>query len=193
MAETPSTMLPLGTKAPDFTLTDAVSGRKFSLKDFSGAQALVVMFICNHCPFVIHVRDEIGRIARDYKAKGVAFAAINANSEESHPQDGPPHMKQLAEELGWDFPFLFDSTQETAKAYRAACTPDFFVFDKNLALVYRGRLDRSRPGNNEAVDGCDLRAALDAVLSGREVSGEQFASMGCNIKWAAGNEPSYFA
>ena len=150
------------------------------------------MFICNHCPFVIHVRDELTRLASEYQKRGVAIVAINSNSIETHPQDAPEHMKALATELGWKFPFLFDSTQEVAKAYRAACTPDFYLFDAEQRLVYRGQLDDSRPGNNVPVTGRDLRAALDAVLAGRAPSIDQKPSIGCNIKWAPGNEPDYF-
>lgn len=192
MVETASQMLPLGTKAPAFSLTDAVSGRRYNLDDFEGDRALVVMFICNHCPFVRHVQAEIGRFAEDYRGRGVGIVAINANSIDTHPQDGPENMKALAEEKGWGFPFLFDETQETAKAYRAACTPDFFVFNEDRRLAYRGQLDGSRPGNNVPVDGKDLRAAVDAVLEGDEISQDQKPSIGCNIKWEPGNEPDYF-
>ncbi len=192
MAETPSTMLPLGTEAPDFSLTDGVSDASYSLASFEGATALVVMFICNHCPFVVHVRDELGRLAVDYGDRGVAFVAINSNSLESHPQDGPENMKALAVELSWRFPYLFDSTQEVAKAYGAACTPDFFVFDTERRLAYRGQLDDSRPSNDVPVTGQDLRRALDALLAGEPAPAEQKPSIGCNIKWKQGNEPAYF-
>jgi peroxiredoxin len=192
MVQTPSAMIPLGTKAPEFSLLDPVTGQKRSLSEFN-APATVIMFICNHCPFVIHVRDEITRLARDYGAKGVAFIGINSNSEESHPQDGPQHMAELVRELGWQFPFLFDATQEVAKAYHAACTPDFFVFDRDHRLAYRGQLDESRPSNGKPVNGTDLRAAIDAVLDGRPAAAEQRPSIGCNIKWKAGNEPDYFS
>jgi len=191
MVQTPSTMLPLGTTAPDFTLTEPATGRKRSLSEIH-APATVIMFICNHCPFVIHVRDEITRLARDYAAKGVAFIGINSNSEASHPQDGPRHMAALVQELGWTFPFLFDETQGVAKAYHAACTPDFYVFDRDRRLVYRGQLDDSRPSNDRPVNGKDLRAAIDAALSDRPAPAEQKPSIGCNIKWAPGNEPDYF-
>ncbi len=183
MAETPSTMLQLGTEAPDFSLIDAVSGRAMSLADFAGERALLVMFICNHCPFVVHVRGEFVRMQEDYGARGLAIVAINSNSIETHPQDGPRHMKELAGREGWRFPFLFDRTQEVARAYRAACTPDFFLFDSGRRLVYRGRLDASRPGNDVAVSGGELRAAVEAVLSGSPVSADQRPSIGCNIKW----------
>lgn len=192
MVQTPSTMLPLGTKAPGFTLLDPATGKQRSLFEFN-APATVIMFICNHCPFVIHVRDEITRLARDYGAKGVAFIGVNSNSEETHPEDGPQHMAELVRELGWKFPFLFDATQEVAKAYHAACTPDFFVFDRDHRLAYRGQLDESRPSNGKPVNGTDLRAAIDAVLAGRPAAAEQRPSIGCNIKWKAGNEPDYFS
>ena len=191
MVQTPSTMLPLGTKAPDFTLLEPATGKQRSLSGFS-APATVIMFICNHCPFVIHVRDEITRLERDYAPKGVAFIGINANPEDTHPQDGPEHMAALVREMGWKFPFLYDATQETAKAYHAACTPDFYVFDKVKKLAYRGQLDDSRPSNGKPVTGADLRAAIDAVLAARPAPVEQRPSIGCNIKWKAGNEPDYF-
>ena len=190
MAETPSSMLPLGTKAPDFTLRDAVSGEKFSLGNFAG-RPLLVMFICNHCPFVIHVRSELGRLAVDYMPQGIDIVAINSNSIDTHPQDGPEHMKKLAKEERWKFPFLFDETQEVAKAYRAACTPDLYVFDADHRLVYRGQLDGSRPTNDVPVTGKDLRAALDAVIAATAVPEEQKPSIGCSIKWRPGNEPDY--
>ena len=191
MVQTPSTMMPIGTEAPAFRLREPASGKTWSLDDF-GSPALVVMFICNHCPFVIHVRDEITRLAADYGDRGVDFVAINANSAESHPQDGPENMAALSRELGWKFPFLFDDTQQVAKAYHAACTPDFFVFDGDRKLFYRGQLDDSRPSNGQPVTGSDLRAALDAALGGRRAPAEQKPSIGCNIKWKPGNEPDYF-
>jgi peroxiredoxin len=184
-------MLPLGTPAPQFSLLDPVTGKRRSLSEFK-APATVIMFICNHCPFVVHVRDEITRLARDYGAKRVQFIGINSNSEQSHPEDGPKHMAALARELGWTFPFLFDETQEVAKAYHAACTPDFYVFDRDHRLAYRGQLDESRPSSHTPVTGRDLRAAIDAVLLGRPASAEQRPSIGCNIKWKPGNEPDYF-
>jgi len=150
------------------------------------------MFICNHCPFVKHVRAELARLGRDYQKKGVAIVAINSNDVESHPQDGPDNMAALVREKGWTFPFLFDATQTVAKAYHAACTPDFFVFDREKKLVYRGQLDDSRPSNGKPVTGADLRAAIDAVLAARPAPLEQRPSIGCNIKWKAGNEPDYF-
>jgi peroxiredoxin len=192
MAETPSTMLSLGTVLPDFSLTNAVDGTVVTATDFEGSKALLVMFICNHCPFVKHVQDELGRIARDYLSSGMAVVAINSNDEENYPQDGPGHMKALAQQKGWEFPFLFDETQQVAKVFRAACTPDFFLFGADHRLAYRGQLDGSRPGNDVPVTGSDLRAAIDAVLAGKDVSPEQLPSLGCNIKWKAGNEPDYF-
>jgi peroxiredoxin len=192
MTVTPSTMLPLGTPAPPFSLPKAVDGTAVSLDQFRGKPALLIMFICNHCPFVVHLRDELGRLAKDYEKRGVGILAINANSSATHPQDGPAAMKTLAERQGWNFPFLFDEDQSVAKAYRAACTPDFYVFDKEMKLVYRGQLDGSRPGNGVPVTGADLRAALDATLSGDAVSPDQKPSVGCNIKWSPGNEPDYF-
>lgn len=192
MAVTPSTMLPLGTEAPSFRLPDAVDGRTVSLEDFRGGRALLVMFICNHCPFVVHVREELGNLARDYLEKGVGIVAINANSSKTHPQDGPERMRELAHEQGWAFPFLFDEEQAVAKAYRAACTPDFYLFDADMKLVYRGQLDDSRPGNGVPVTGKDLRAAIEALLEGGEIERDQKPSIGCNIKWSPGNAPEYF-
>jgi len=191
MVQTPSTMLQIGTPAPDFHLPEPASGRTWTLGDFHG-DALVVMFICNHCPFVIHVQAEITKLTREYAERGVSFVAINSNSAESHPQDGPEHMAELARDLKWTFPFLFDDTQAVARAYHAACTPDFFVFDKARRLYYRGQLDDSRPSNGKPVTGADLRAALDAALAGRPSPDPQRPSIGCNIKWKPGQEPDYF-
>ena len=191
MARTPSTMLPLGTQAPDFKLMN-VDGREVALADFAGKPALLVMFMCNHCPFVIHVAEELARLSSEYMARGVAVVGINANDTATHPADSPERMVAEAEERGYQFPYLFDETQEVAKAYRAACTPDFFLFDQDRKLVYRGQLDDSRPGSGVPVTGKDLRAALDAVLAGKKPAEEQRASLGCNIKWRAGNEPEYF-
>ena len=191
MVNTPSTMLPLGTKAPDFSLTDAVSGHTVSLSDIKG-DALLVMFVCNHCPFVIHVRKEITRLAHEYMDRGVAVVAINSNSLETHPQDGPDHMKELAAELGWRFPLLFDKTQDVAKAYHAACTPEFYLFNNQHKLVYRGQMDDSRPHADVPVTGRDLSAAVNDLLEGRTIFDNQLPSMGCNIKWIPGNEPDYF-
>ena len=192
MAETPSTMLPVGTILPGFSLRDAVSGREISDQDFEEFEALVVMFICNHCPFVKHVVEELGRLGRDYIRRGVGFVAINSNDVRNYPQDGPVHMKELAEREGWEFPYLLDADQQVARAYRAACTPDFYLFDSERKLVYRGQLDDSRPGNGRPVTGRDLRAALEAVLGGASVSEDQVPSIGCNIKWAPGNAPDYY-
>jgi thiol-disulfide isomerase/thioredoxin len=192
MAATPSTMLALGTKMPAFSLPDTVTGQLISSDRLRGTNGTVVMFICNHCPFVQHVLPELGRLARDYAPKRVGFVAINANDLATHPEDGPEHMKALAIQEGWSFRYLMDETQEVAKAYHAACTPDFFLFDANDALVYRGRLDESRPKTDIAPTGKDLRAALDAVLAGRRPDANQVASVGCNIKWKAGNAPAYF-
>ena len=187
-----STMLELGTAAPDFSLPEAGSGKTVSLADFAGKKALLVMFLCNHCPFVKHVRGELARLARDYQAKGLAAVAINSNDWEAFPEDSPEKMAAEAREQGYTFPYLYDETQAVAKAYRAACTPDYFLFDAGRKLVYRGQLDESRPGKDVPVTGKDLRAALDAVLAGRPAPAEQKPSLGCNIKWRAGNEPEYF-
>lgn len=193
MALTESTMLPLGTAAPDFALRDAVSRGTFALGDIAeGKRGVLVMFICAHCPFVIHVQEELARFGTDYRAAGLWIAAISSNSVVSHPEDAPDKLKVMAERLGFAFPFLYDESQDVAKAYTAACTPDFFLFDADCRLAYRGRLDSSRPGNGVPVDGRDLRAAIDSVLKGEPVSGQQFPSAGCNIKWAAGNAPLYF-
>ena len=191
MARTPSTMLPLGTAAPDFKLMN-VDGREVALADFAGKPALLVMFMCNHCPFVVHVADELARLGSEYIGRGVAVVGINSNDTATHPADSPERMVAEAEERGYAFPYLFDETQAVAKAYRAACTPDFFLFDQDRKLVYRGQLDDSRPGNGVPVTGKDLRMALDAVLGGKKPADEQRASLGCNIKWKAGNEPEYF-
>jgi thiol-disulfide isomerase/thioredoxin len=185
-------MLPLGTPVPAFRLEDAVTGRKVTESDGSGREALLVMFICNHCPFVKHVLHELGRIASEYEKRGVAVVAINSNDVRNYPQDGPERMRELALREDWNFPFLLDETQEVAKAFRAACTPDFFLFDGGGELVYRGQLDDSRPGNGLPVTGRDLRAALDAVLAGQPVPEPQLPSVGCNIKWKRGNSPEYY-
>ena len=185
-------MLPLGTQAPDFSLVN-VDGSSVSLHDLEGAPALLVVFMCNHCPFVIHVADELARLAAEYQRKGVAVVGINSNDPSQYPLDSPEKMVHEAEERGYTFPYLFDETQEVAKAYRAACTPDFFLFDKSQRLVYRGQLDDSRPGSSIPVTGQDLRAALDAVLEGQPVPTPQKPSLGCNIKWKPGNEPDYFS
>ncbi len=183
MAETPSNMLPLGTKAPDFTLPDTLSDKNVSLSDLSSEIGLVIMFICNHCPFVIHVQDEISKIAKEYGAKGIVFAAISANDVVNYPQDGPDIMKQVAHKNNYSFPYLYDESQAVAKAYNAACTPDFFVFDSHSELYYRGQLDGSRPGNNIPVTGESLREALDLVIAGQLAPANQLPSIGCSIKW----------
>jgi len=193
VAATPSTMLPLGTSAPDFALEDTVSGETVSLSDFADSSGLLVMFLCNHCPFVIHVRDELVRLGQEYQERGIAVVAISSNDVETHPQDAPPNMKAMAEEEAWNFPYLFDADQSVAKAYRAACTPDLYVFDGDMKLFYRGQLDGSRPGNDVEVTGADLRGALEALLSGAPAPEEQLPSLGCNIKWQPGNEPDYTA
>lgn len=192
MARTLSTMLELGTRAPAFDLPDVVSGRTISLESFRGDKALLVMFICRHCPFVKHVQHELARLGADYRKLGAGIVAICSNDVASHPDDAPRHLKTMAEELGFTFPICFDETQEVAKAYAAACTPDFFLFDRERTLVYRGQLDDSRPDDGKPVTGRDLRAAIDAVLSDRPVGVEQRPSIGCNIKWKPGNEPRYF-
>ncbi|MDX1405286.1 MAG: thioredoxin family protein [Woeseiaceae bacterium] len=184
-----SQMLPLGTVAPEFSLPDP-DGTQHRLGD--GASAYLVMFICNHCPFVKHVRGELARLGHDYLPRNVSIVAINSNDATTHPGDSPQKMKQEIAEWDYRFPYLIDSDQSVAKAYRAACTPDFYLFDADKRLVYRGQLDASRPGNDIPVTGKDLRAALEAVLQGQAVSEEQLPSIGCNIKWSPGNEPDYF-
>lgn len=191
MVMTASTMLPLGTEAPDFTLPDT-QGNSVSLSDFADAKALVVVFMCNHCPFVRHVIEGFVRLVKEYQPEGVAFVGINSNDVDSYPDDRPEKMIQFAREKGITFPYLFDATQDAAKRYHAACTPDFFVFDEDRKLIYRGQMDDSRPGGAIPVTGADLRAVLEAVLEGEPVPEEQRPSMGCNIKWKAGNEPDYF-
>ena len=192
MAMTPSTMLPLGTKAPDFDLPDP-EGDRFCLADFEGDRALLVMFICNHCPFVKHVREGLADLTDEYVERGVGVVAINSNDIAAYPADAPARMAEEAEAHRYRFPYLFDETQEVAQVYRAACTPDFYLFDADRKLVYRGRMDASRPGNDVPVTGNELRAALDAALAGTPVPAEdQKPSIGCNIKWKPGNEPDYF-
>jgi thiol-disulfide isomerase/thioredoxin len=183
MVLTPSLMIPLGTKAPDFKLTDAVSGKQLSLDELKSDKATVVMFICNHCPYVKHIQDGLIALTNDYIAKGVSFIAINSNDVEKYTEDSPEKMKELAQKLNYKFPYLFDETQEVAKAYSATCTPDFFIFDKELKCVYRGQLDDSRPGNDLPVTGKDIRSALDNLLEGKSINEIQKASIGCNIKW----------
>jgi peroxiredoxin len=184
-------MAPLGMIAPDFTLRDP-EGKVWSLGDFDDAKALLVAFICNHCPYVIHIRPTFSSFAREYQEKGLAVVAIAANDVNQYPQDGPEGMREEIREGAYTFPYLFDETQEVAKAYRAACTPDLFLFDGDRKLVYRGQFDDSRPGSAIPVTGEDLRAAADAVLTGRPVAEEQRSSIGCNIKWKRGNAPDYF-
>ena len=190
MAETPSTMLPLGTTAPDFRLPDT-TGRMVALADFADAPGVLVMFICNHCPFVKHIRAGLALFARDYQPRGLAIVAINSNDVANYPADSPAKMAEEVRSAGYVFPYLYDETQVVAKAYHAACTPDFFLFDRRRSLVYRGQFDDSRPGNRRPVTGADLRAAVDAVLSGAPVPVDQRPSIGCNIKWKAGNAPAY--
>lgn len=191
MPETPSAMAPLDMKAPDFRLPDAVTGRTVSLSDYKSAPALLVMFICNHCPYVKHVREHLAELVREYQARSVAVVGISANDVAQFPEDGPGGMKEEARTAGYTFPYLFDETQAVAKDYRAACTPDFFVFDKDRRLVYRGQMDDSRPSSGRPVTGKDLREALDAVLASRPVPSDQKPSLGCNIKWKEKNAPAY--
>ena len=193
MAKTLSTMLDLGTTAPEFTLPDVISGKTMTLRDFANRKALLVMFICRHCPFVKHIEQELARLGRDYANRDVAIVAISANDAAEYPDDAPGSLKEMAEQLGFSFPFLYDESQSAAKAYSAACTPDFFLFDQSRKLVYRGQLDDSRPESEIPVTGKDLRAAIDAVLSDEAVNSDQRASIGCNIKWKSGNEPAYYA
>ena len=190
MALTPSTMLPLGTVAPDFRLPDT-TGNIVSPADFKDKTALLVIFMCNHCPYVVHIRAGLAQLARDYAPKNVGIVGISANDVKNYPDDSPARMKEEVKSAGYIFPYLYDESQAVAKAYRAACTPDLYLFDQNRKLVYRGQFDDSRPGNGLPVTGKDLRAALDALLAGRPISENQKASMGCNIKWKAGNEPAY--
>jgi|TARA_B100000700_G_scaffold53448_2_gene56922 peroxiredoxin len=184
-------MLPLGTQAPDFSLIN-VDSQTVSLSDFSGKPALLVMFICNHCPFVKHIADELSALGREYQSRGAGVVAISSNDSTKYPEDSPEQMVHEAENRGYVFPYLFDEEQEVAKAYHAACTPDFYIFDGDQKLVYRGQLDDSRPGNEIPVTGSDLRAALDAVLAGQPVAEQQTPSIGCNIKWVETQEPEYF-
>jgi peroxiredoxin len=191
MARTESTMLPLGSIAPDFELPDVVTGDLTSLSKFAGAKALLVMFICEHCPFVKHVQDELARLGHDYVPQGLSIIAISANDVANYPQDSPEHLKAMAQALNLNYPILYDETQAVAQAYQAACTPDFFLFDQHHRLAYRGQLDDSRPGNDKPVTGADLRAAIDAALVGKSISPDQRPSIGCNIKWKPGNAPAY--
>jgi peroxiredoxin len=191
MARTASTMVALGTQAPDFHLPDVTSGQTVSLESFAGKSGLLVMFICRHCPYVKHVQDELARIGRDYQSRNIGIVAISSNDIEEYPEDAPASLKSMAQELGFTFSLCYDESQAIAKAYGASCTPDFFLFDRDRKLVYRGQLDDSRPKNDLPVTGRDLRAALDALLAGQPISQEQRASLGCNIKWKPGNEPAY--
>ena len=191
MVKTASTMLSLGTNAPDFSLPN-VDGSTVSLSDFSGKPGLLVIFLCNHCPFVIHLRDELAKFATEYREKGLAIVGISSNDVATHPDDSPEKMVEEAKSAGYTFPYLYDENQETAKSYQAACTPDFFLFDSNQELVYRGQFDDSRPESGTPVTGADMRAACDAVLAGQPVSAEQTPSIGCNIKWKESNQPAYF-
>ena len=191
MVRTASTMLPLGTQAPEFSLPDA-EGKTVSLGDFADAPALLVVFMCNHCPYVKHVADGLAELARGYQARGVAVVGINANDVATYPDDAPDKMAKEAKRRGYTFPYLYDETQQVAKAYRAACTPDFYVFDHDRNLVYRGQMDSSRPDSSIPVTGEDLRAALDGALTGTPLPESQRPSIGCNIKWKPGNEPDYF-
>lgn len=192
MARTPSRMLELGTMAPEFKLPDVVSGNKIGLEDFPNAKGFMIAFICNHCPFVQLIRHEFARYGREYSAKGIAVIAINPNDFASYPDDSPEAMATDARRFGYNFPYCVDTDQSVAKAYEAACTPDFFLFDAERRLVYRGQFDGARPGSDIPVTGKDLRAASDALLDGREMPNEQIASLGCNIKWKPGNEPAYY-
>lgn len=185
-------MLELGTQAPDFALPEVVTGETIALKTFAGKQGLLVMFICQHCPYVKHIKPELAKLGRDYQDSGLGIVAISSNNIETHPDDAPPKLKEMAIALEFTYPFCYDASQLTAKAYTAACTPDFFLFDADQKLAYRGQLDDSRPGNDIPVTGQDLRAAIAQVLAGQPVPLEQKPSIGCNIKWKPGNEPAYF-
>jgi peroxiredoxin len=191
MVNTPSTMAPLGMPAPAFSLPDP-EGKQVSLDNFKDAPALLVTFLCNHCPFVQHIEAHLGQTAHEYQKRGLAVVGISSNDIEAYPDDTPDKMAEQAQRAGFGFPYLFDESQQVAKAYGAACTPDFFLFDRERKLVYRGQYDDSRPGNNKPVTGADLRAALDAVLAGKPAPAKQAPSLGCNIKWKKGNEPDYF-
>ncbi len=193
MALTPSTMLPLGTQASEFVLSNVTTGNKVSLENFSGKKALLVMFISVHCPYVQHVKHELAKLGKDYASKDIGIVAISSNDTVKYPDDSPEQLKKMAKDLGFNFPVLFDEKQDVAKEYTAACTPDFFLYDGDRKLIYRGQLDESRPDNGRPVTGKDLRSAIDAVLAGKPVSQDQKPSMGCNIKWKPGNEPDYFS
>jgi len=190
MAQTPSTMLDIGTQAPAFSLPEPASGQQVSLEDYAGKPVLVV-FSCNHCPYVLHIIESFTRFANEARRRGLAVVMISANDIAGYPADGPDKMAELANRLGFEFPYLYDESQAVALAYRAACTPDFFLFDSEHRLAYRGQYDASRPGNDIAVSGADMHAAVDALLAGGPISEDQIPSVGCNIKWRAGNEPDY--
>ncbi len=191
MALKESTMLALGTALPDFSIPDVSTKKVITPETFQGKRALLVMFICRHCPYVVHVQDELTKLEKDYQHKNLGILGISSNDVGGYPQDSPSRLQEMAEQLGWQFPYCYDEAQDVAKVFTAACTPDFFVFDQDRSLVYRGQLDDSRPGNGKPVTGLDLRAALDAVLVGQPVARGQRPSAGCNIKWKAGNEPEY--
>lgn len=193
MSVTPSTMLALGTPMPDFDLEDVVTGRRITPDTHAGKTALLVMFICKHCPYVIHVRLELARLGQDYAGRDIGIVAISSNDAANYPEDAPQQLEAMAKELGFTFPLCYDATQEVAKAFTAACTPDFFLFDGNRKLVYRGQLDGSRPGSDIPVTGQDLREAIEAVLALKPVGEDQKPSLGCNIKWIPGSEPAYFS
>ena len=186
-----SSMLPLGTPAAAFELRDVVTGQTYSLNSFSDKSALLVMFICRHCPYVVHVEQELAKIGRDYQNTGLGIVAICSNDSITYPDDAPPKLKEMAQRLNATFPFCYDETQEVAKAYRAACTPDFYLFDQDRRLVYRGQLDESRPGNNKPVTGRDVRTAIESVLAGKPIDSNQRPSIGCSIKWKPGHAPPY--
>jgi peroxiredoxin len=191
MAAVSSTMIPLGTTAPNFLLTDVVSGKKVSLDSFKGKKGLLIMFICAHCPYVQHVKLQLARIGKDYQDQNIAIVAVSSNDASTYPEDSPENLKEMALECGFKFPLCYDETQETARAYGAVCTPDFFLFDENRKLVYRGQMDDSRPGNRKPVTGQDLRKALDAVIQGKAIDFEQKPSLGCSIKWKPENSRKF--
>ena len=192
MVSVESQMLPLGTVAPEFSLQNTVTGNEISLNLVRGTHDTLILFISNHCPYVIHIRDNFKAIFDDYHSRGVAFVAISSNDIDTYPQDAPGNMRKLAEEKGWQFPYCYDESQQVAKSYKAACTPDFFLFDQKLKLYYRGQFDRSRPKNDQPITGEDLKNAIDSLLEGKDSPQHQVPSIGCNIKWKAGNEPEYF-
>ena len=191
MVRTASTMLPLGTEAPDFSLVD-YDGKRVTREDFRGQRGLLVIFMCNHCPYVKHVAPELSRLADEYQSKGIAVVGINSNDTEAYPDDAPDKMKEEAQAQGYHFPYLFDEQQQVAQAYKAACTPDFYLFDSDFRLVYRGQMDDTRPNQGVAPNGHDLRSALDALLNNAAIPAAQKPSIGCNIKWKSGAEPEYF-